>query len=65
MIMWIAKGLRQLDERRWDLGKYRIEQARESLKASEIMLDNNMVKDSQVQRNGLFEQIFENDCKCK
>lgn len=35
-----------MDERRWDLCKYRIEQARESLKASEIMLDNNMVKDS-------------------
>lgn len=35
-----------MDERRWDLCKYRIEQARESLKASEIMLDNNMLKDS-------------------
>ena len=35
-----------MDERRRDLCQYRIEQARESLKASKIMLDNKMVKDS-------------------
>lgn len=35
-----------LDERRWDLCKYRLEIAKESLKASEIMLDNGMIKDA-------------------
>ena len=35
-----------MDERRRDLCQYRIEQARESLRASKIMLDNKMVKDS-------------------
>ena len=35
-----------MDERRRDLCQYRIEQARESLKASKIMIDNKMVKDS-------------------
>lgn len=35
-----------LDERRWDLCKYRIEQARESLSASKIMLENGMPKDA-------------------
>lgn len=35
-----------LDERRWELCKYRMEQAKESLKASEIMLKNGMIKDS-------------------
>ena len=35
-----------MDARRRDLCQYRIEQARESLKASKIMLDNKMVKDS-------------------
>ena len=35
-----------MDERRWDLCRYRIEQARESLKASKIMLENSMIKDS-------------------
>ncbi len=35
-----------MDERRRDLCQYRIEQASESLKASKIMLDNKMVKDS-------------------
>lgn len=35
-----------MDERRWDLCKYRIEQARESLRASQIMLENNMIKDA-------------------
>ena len=38
--------MREGDERRRDLCQYRIEQARESLKASKIMLDNKMVKDS-------------------
>ena len=35
-----------MDARRRDLCQYRIEQARETLKASKIMLDNKMVKDS-------------------
>lgn len=35
-----------LDKRRCDLCKYRLEQARESLKASEIMLNNDMLRDS-------------------
>ena len=35
-----------MDERRRDLCQYRSEQARESLRASKIMLDNKMVKDS-------------------
>ena len=35
-----------MDERRRDLCQYRIEQARESLRASKIMLGNKMVKDS-------------------
>lgn len=35
-----------LDERRWDLCKYRIGQARESLSASKIMLENGMPKDA-------------------
>lgn len=46
MIMWNVRGLRLLDKRRWDLCKYRIEQAKESLKASQIMLENNMIKDA-------------------
>ena len=46
MIMWNVRGLRLLDEGRWDLCKYRIEQAKESLKASQIMLENNMIKDA-------------------
>jgi uncharacterized protein (UPF0332 family) len=44
--MWNVRGLRLLDERRWNLCKYRLEQAKESLKASEIMLDNGMIKDA-------------------
>lgn len=35
-----------LDKRQCDLCKYRLEQARESLKASEIMLNNDMLRDS-------------------
>ena len=35
-----------MDERRWELCKYRMEQSKESLKASEIMLENDMIKDS-------------------
>lgn len=35
-----------MDDRRWELCRYRIGQAKESLKASEIMLDNDMIKDS-------------------
>lgn len=35
-----------LDERTWDLCNYRMEQARESLGASKIMLKNDMIKDA-------------------
>ncbi len=35
-----------MDDRRVELCKYRMEQAKESLKASEIMRDNGMLKDS-------------------
>lgn len=35
-----------MDDRRVELCKYRMEQAKESLKASEIMSDNGMLKDS-------------------
>ena len=35
-----------MDERRWDLCKYRMEQARESLDASKIMLENDLIKDA-------------------
>jgi Uncharacterized conserved protein related to C-terminal domain of eukaryotic chaperone, SACSIN len=35
-----------LDERKWDLCKYRMQQARESLNASKIMLQNEMIKDA-------------------
>ena len=35
-----------MDERRWDLCKYRIEQARESLDAARMMLQNNIIKDA-------------------
>lgn len=35
-----------MDKRRWDLCKYRMEQARESLRASKIMLENDMIKDA-------------------
>ena len=40
------RGLRLLDERRRDLCQYRVEQAKESLGASKIMLENHMIKDS-------------------
>ncbi len=35
-----------MDKRRWDLCKYRMEQARESLCASKMMLENDMIKDA-------------------
>ncbi len=35
-----------LDERKWDLCKYRMQQARESLNASKIMMQNEMIKDA-------------------
>lgn len=35
-----------MDERKWDLCKYRMEQARESLRAFKIMLENDMIKDA-------------------
>jgi uncharacterized protein (UPF0332 family) len=38
--------LKLLDERRWDLSKYRLEQAKESLKASKLMMENDMIKDA-------------------
>jgi uncharacterized protein (UPF0332 family) len=38
--------LKLLDERRWDLSKYRMEQARESLNASKLMMENDMIKDA-------------------
>ena len=38
MIMWNVRGLRLLDERRWDLCKYRIEQAKESFLSAGDML---------------------------
>lgn len=40
------RELKLLDKKRCDLCKYRLEQARESLKASEIMLNNDMLRDS-------------------
>lgn len=46
MITWRKRGLRSLDNRRLELCKYRMAQAKESLKASEIMQDNGMIKDS-------------------
>lgn len=46
MIVSTVRGLKLLDERRWDLCKYRMEQAKESLGASKITLENNMIKDA-------------------